>query len=83
MDRAGPMARNVAELGVGTNDRARITGTILEDEKILGTVHVAFGNNASMGGTVKVPFHLDGVILAPTLVVDDRFLLRDGEPLFD
>jgi len=42
MDKAGPQARNVAELGVGTNDRARITGTILEDEKILGTVHIAF-----------------------------------------
>lgn len=82
MDRAGPESRNVAELGVGTNDRARITGTILEDEKILGTVHVAFGNNASMGGTVKVPFHLDGVILAPTLVVDGEVLLQDGDPRF-
>jgi leucyl aminopeptidase (aminopeptidase T) len=82
MDRAGPDARNVAELGVGTNDRARITGTILEDEKILGTVHVAFGNNASMGGTVKVPFHLDGVILAPTLVVDGEVLLTEGDPCF-
>ena len=82
MERAGPQARNVAELGVGTNDRARITGTILEDEKILGTVHVAFGNNASMGGTVKVPFHLDGVILSPTLVVDGETVLRDGEPGF-
>jgi leucyl aminopeptidase (aminopeptidase T) len=82
MERAGPEARNVAELGVGTNDRARITGTILEDEKILGTVHVAFGNNASMGGTVKVPFHLDGVILAPTLVVDGEVLLEEGRPAF-
>ena len=82
MDKAGPDARNVAELGVGTNDRARITGTILEDEKILGTVHVAFGNNASMGGTVRVPFHLDGVILAPTLVVDGEILLEDGNPRF-
>ena len=82
MERAGPEARNVAELGVGTNDCARITGTILEDEKILGTVHVAFGNNASMGGTVKVPFHLDGVIRAPTLVVDGEVLLEDGRPRF-
>ncbi len=79
---AGPGARNVAELGVGTNDRAQITGTILEDEKILGTVHVAFGNNASMGGSVKVPFHLDGVILAPTLVVDGETLLEGGLPRF-
>jgi len=83
MDAAGPAARNVAELGVGTNDRAQVTGTILEDEKILGTVHVAFGNNASMGGTVTVPFHLDGVILRPTLTVDGEVLLDGGRPLFD
>jgi aminopeptidase len=83
MEKAGPQARNVAELGVGTNDRAQVTGTILEDEKILGTVHVAFGNNASMGGTVKVPFHLDGVMLRPTLIVDRQILLEDGTPKFE
>jgi len=83
MERAGADSRNVAELGVGTNDRAKVTGTILEDEKILGTVHVAFGNNASMGGSVTVPFHLDGVILKPTLTVDGEVLLEDGIPRFD
>lgn len=83
MDRAGPEARNVAELGVGTNDKAQVTGTILEDEKILGTVHIAFGNNASMGGTVRVPFHLDGVILKPTLTVDGVVVLEGGVPRFE
>jgi leucyl aminopeptidase (aminopeptidase T) len=79
---AGPGARNVAELGVGTNDRAILTGHILEDEKILGTVHIAFGNNASMGGTVTVPFHVDGILLRPTLELDGEVVLRDGHPLF-
>jgi aminopeptidase len=83
LDKAGPAARNVAELGVGTNDRAILTGKILEDEKILGTVHVAFGNNASMGGTVDIPFHVDGIVLHPTLTLDGEVLLRDGTPLFD
>ncbi len=82
LEKAGRMARNVAELGVGTNDRAILTGKILEDEKILGTVHVAFGNNASMGGTVDIPFHVDGIVLAPTLELDGEAILRDGKPLF-
>jgi leucyl aminopeptidase (aminopeptidase T) len=82
LDRVGPGARNVAELGVGTNDRAILTGEILEDEKILGTVHIAFGNNASMGGTVTVPFHVDGILLRPTLTLDGEVLLRDGVPFF-
>ncbi len=82
MEKAGPAARTVAELGVGTNDRAIVTGAILEDEKILGTVHIAFGNNASMGGTVDVPFHVDGILLRPTLELDGEAILRDGQPLF-
>ncbi len=82
LEKVGAAARNVAELGVGTNDRAVLTGKILEDEKILGTVHVAFGNNASMGGSVDVPFHVDGIVLKPTLTLDGEALLRDGRPLF-
>ncbi|MGQ9495578.1 MAG: aminopeptidase [Thermoanaerobaculaceae bacterium] len=82
LEAVGPGARNVAELGVGTNPNARVTGVILEDEKVLGTVHIAFGNNLSMGGTVDVPFHVDGILLNPTLTLDGRPLLVDGKPLF-
>jgi len=82
LEKAGPAARTVAELGVGTNDRAIVTGAILEDEKILGTVHIAFGNNVSMGGTVDVPFHVDGILLRPTLELDGEPILVEGKPLF-
>ena len=58
----GEAGTNLAELGVGTNDAATLTGNVLEDEKILGTVHVAFGASAGIGGTVSVPIHLDVVI---------------------
>jgi aminopeptidase len=59
--------RNIAELGVGTNRMATRPDNILESEKILGTVHIAFGDNASFGGTVKTPFHQDFVYFKPTL----------------
>jgi leucyl aminopeptidase (aminopeptidase T) len=72
---------NVAELGIGTNEKARLTGNVLEDEKLLGTVHVAFGASAAIGGTVQVPIHLDCVVLHPDVVVDGRELVRDGELL--
>jgi leucyl aminopeptidase (aminopeptidase T) len=74
----GPDAYNIAELGVGTNDRAIVSGDILEDEKVLGTVHIALGNNAGMGGTVNVPIHLDGLIRNATLYVDGELLLDNG-----
>src|SRR5699024_4641027 len=45
--------RLLAELGIGTNYAARITGNILEDEKANDTIHVAFGSNHTFGGTIK------------------------------
>jgi leucyl aminopeptidase (aminopeptidase T) len=74
----GPLGTNVAELGVGTNDAAILTGNVLEDEKILGTVHVAFGASAGIGGTVSVPIHLDVVVVEPTLDVGGTRVLDAG-----
>jgi leucyl aminopeptidase (aminopeptidase T) len=78
LDAAGADGRNLAELGVGTNERARLTGNILEDEKMLGTVHIAFGASAGIGGTVSVPVHLDALIERPTLDVGGTRVLEDG-----
>ncbi len=77
----GPDGTNVAELGIGTNEKATLTGNILEDEKILGTAHVAFGASAAIGGTVQVPVHLDCVVLKPTVEIDGEALVRYGELL--
>jgi len=79
----GELGTNLAELGVGTNDCARLTGNVLEDEKILGTVHVAFGASAGIGGTVSVPIHLDVVILEASLEVDGRRVLDAGRYVLD
>ncbi len=68
----------VAEFGVGTNHEARISGQILEDEKVLGTIHVAFGNNIGMGGTCNVGIHVDGVVLKPTVFIDDQKIMENG-----
>ena len=80
---AGEKGTNLAELGVGTNDCARLTGSVLEDEKILGTVHVAFGASAGIGGTVSVPIHLDVVVLEPTLEVGGELVLDGGQFVLD
>jgi leucyl aminopeptidase (aminopeptidase T) len=77
----GSDGTNVAELGVGTNEKAVLTGAVLEDEKILGTVHIAFGASAAIGGTVQVPVHLDCVVLEPTLEVDGTQVVKAGQLL--
>jgi leucyl aminopeptidase (aminopeptidase T) len=75
---AGAQGTNLAELGIGTNEQATLTGNVLEDEKILGTVHVAFGASAGIGGTVSVPVHLDSVVLEPTLDIGGTRVIEAG-----
>ena len=70
--------KNVAELGIGTNYKAKITGNVLEDEKVAGTCHIAFGNNRHFGGKVDVPFHVDFVVKKPTVWAYDRLIMREG-----
>jgi leucyl aminopeptidase (aminopeptidase T) len=77
----GDAGTNLAELGVGTNEKAGLTGNVLEDEKILGTVHVAFGASAGIGGTVAVPIHLDVVVTDASLTVGDTPVLDAGRYL--
>lgn len=77
----GPDGTNVAELGVGTNEKAILTGNILEDEKIFGTAHVAFGASAAIGGNVQVPVHLDVVSLRPEVTVDGTPVVLEGKLL--
>jgi len=77
----GRDGRTVAEFGIGTNDKAILTGVILEDEKVMGTIHIAFGDNKSMGGSVRVASHLDGLVKQPTVWFDDRIIMEGGRLL--
>ena len=61
--------RNIAELGIGTNDRACRPDNILESEKIFGTIHIALGDNSSFGGKVIASFHQDFVFFEPTVTL--------------
>jgi aminopeptidase len=81
LDSVGREARNIAEFGIGTNDSAKLNGVLLEDEKVLGTVHIALGNNISMGGSVNVPIHLDGVIKQPSVYLDGKEIMKIGRLL--
>lgn len=69
-----PNCRNLAELGIGTNDKASRPDNVLEAEKILGTIHLALGDNTGFGGTVAAPFHEDYVFYQPTVTL----VMADG-----
>lgn len=71
----------VAEFGIGINDKAQICGDILEDEKVLGTIHIAFGNNLTMGGKIKVSSHVDGLVKKPDVYFDREQVMKNGKLL--
>lgn len=67
----GPLARNLAEFGNGTNRGVSLaSGLTVEVEKLLETSHFAWGNNTGMGGSISVPLHLDGVMMRPSWTAD-------------
>jgi len=77
----GNKGKNIAEFGIGTNDKAKLSGMLLEDEKVLGTVHIALGDNKTMGGKVHVPLHLDGVMKQPNVYFDGNLIMKKGKLL--
>lgn len=77
----GKEAKNIAELGIGTNEKATPSGNPLEDEKVMGTVHIGLGNNVAFEGEVDAPVHLDGIMKSPTLIIDDKTVIEDGKLL--
>ncbi|ELZ06875.1 aminopeptidase [Natrialba aegyptia] len=79
-DEVGDAARNLAELGIGTNVAVtELVGSVLLDEKAGGTVHIAVGDDAGIGGDVEAPIHLDGIIREPTVYADGKELDLPGQ----
>jgi leucyl aminopeptidase (aminopeptidase T) len=68
----------LGEFGIGTNDKARVTGNVLEDEKVYGTIHVAFGSNRTFGGSIDAGVHIDLVVHHPDVYIDEINILQKG-----
>jgi leucyl aminopeptidase (aminopeptidase T) len=82
MDKAKEYSRNatnLGELGIGLNPKARIVGNVLEDEKVLGTVHFAIGSNYDQDALALI--HSDGIVKNPTLTIDGKTIMKKGKML--
>lgn len=79
-DKVGRAAYNLAELGIGTNvGVTELVGSVLLDEKAGGTVHVAIGDDAGIGGDTDAPLHLDGILTDPTVYADGEQVTLPGQ----
>lgn len=73
---------HIGEIGLGLNPMCNLTGRMLEDEGVMGTVHFGIGDSTSFHGTIESPYHVDLVFRKPTVIVDGYRLLDDGELTF-
>ncbi len=72
----------IAEFGIGTNPGANNPENLLEAEKILGTVHIAVGDSAHIGGDNRSDTHQDFVLNGATVELDGRLLIKKGKFVF-
>lgn len=80
LEKSDPNAKRIAsQFAMGMNPDCRVIPNTREVSKKLGTVHVAMGDNISLGGTVQSGVHIDIVILNPKVTVDGKVVLEDGK----
>ena len=75
-------AWGIAEFGIGTNPGAKIIGHPLVDEKVWGTIHIAFGMNTSVGGQRQSNIHYDCIINDATVWIDDIMIMDKGKHIY-
>lgn len=75
-------APNIAEIGIGLNPMCRRNGDFEEEKKARGYVHIAIGDNVFYGGDVHSAVHMDMVIHAPTVRLDNLLIVENGQIKF-
>lgn len=78
-----PLVYNLGELGVGMNPKCVLDGTMLSDESVYGSIQLALGTSAYIGGTVKAAAHYDTILTDATLELDGQPVLRGTELLLE
>ncbi len=73
---------NIGEFAIGTNPAARISDNVSEDKKRLGSIHIALGDNLTLGGHSPSSTHIDGIMGYPSLWIDNEQLIDNGKILF-
>jgi len=66
----------IGEFGFGLNPLARFCGSIIEDEAVMGTAHLALGENRPLGGRNAAPIHVDLVLKQPRVELDGEVVLK-------
>jgi leucyl aminopeptidase (aminopeptidase T) len=78
MDAAGHEGRHLSRLGLGFNPKAGLADHSLEARKALGVLHVGFGGNRALGGSVRCDAQVEALAKGVTVEADGRTVLEKG-----
>ena len=71
---------NIAQFAVGLNPMCtELTGVMLNDEGVLGTIHIGIGTSSNLGGATKAATHFDVIIRNATVAFDEKIIIKNGE----
>lgn len=76
-----PKIYTIAELGIGMNPLSQFENDMLSDESVYGTIHIAIGTNAYIGGETVSAGHYDMVFSGAKLELDGKVVVKDGSVL--
>jgi 2,5-dihydroxypyridine 5,6-dioxygenase len=74
-----PNVYNIAQLAFGLNPKCVMSGIMLDDEGVYGTAHIGIGTSTLLGGKIKTKMHFDILMWKPTLELDGKVVLKEGE----
>ena len=74
----------MAHISYGFNPGAKLTGDIVEDERVWGCTEWGIGNvgpqlTSDIPGGIEAPSHTDGICLNSSVWLDGELFLKDGE----
>ena len=82
LESADENAKVLGEVGLGANPKAEIVGNISEDKRVLGTAHIALGDNLfivpELYGKNSSNAHIDCLIVDPTVTIDGKTIIENG-----
>jgi 2,5-dihydroxypyridine 5,6-dioxygenase len=71
---------NLAQVAIGLNPECKfVTGQLTNDHGVVHTMHFGIGTSKNLGGDVQTSLHMDGILWNPTIWVDGKKLVSDGE----
>jgi len=71
---------NIAQFAVGLNPMCTaLSGVMLNDEGVLGTIHIGIGTSSNLGGATKAATHFDVIIRNATVAFDEKIIIKNGE----